>query len=111
MRVVTNNRCVAEQIKGGKVENVATGRIKIGEVGKVGKRQNLKSIVMNGVKIGKVGISENSKTEEERNDQDEEKLCKSIMKGLARRICEKHLILAEVEEEQDVIRIDDVTGK
>ena len=37
MRVVTNNRCVAEQKTSDKVENVATGGVNIGEVGKVGE--------------------------------------------------------------------------
>ena len=32
MRVVTNNRCVAEHVKSDKVENVATGGVKIGEL-------------------------------------------------------------------------------
>ena len=111
-RVVTNNRCVAEQIKNDKVENVATGESKIGEFGKVGKRQKLKSIVKDGVtieQVGKVGKSENSKTQKERKDHNEEKLCRSIKKGLARRNREKHAILAEIEEEQPVICIDDVT--
>ena len=36
MRVVTNNRCVAEQIKSDKVENVATGEVKRRECGKFG---------------------------------------------------------------------------
>ena len=42
-----------------------------------------------------------------------EKLCKSILKGLAKRSREKHAMLADVEEgqEQDVICIDDITGK
>ena len=42
---------------------------------------------MNGVqieKVGKVGKAQNSKTDEERKDQNEETLCKSITKGLAR---------------------------
>ena len=47
----------------------------------------------------------------ERKDQDEEELCKSIIKGLARLSREKHAMLAEIEEEQPVIRIDDVNGK
>ena len=40
-------------------------------------------------------------------------MCKSILKGLAKRSREKHAMLADVEErqEQDVIRIDDITGK
>ena len=63
-------------------------------------------------KIGKVGKSENSKTDEERKDQEEEKLCKSITKGLPRRNHEKHAMLAEIEaEEQHVICIDDITGQ
>ena len=65
MRVVTNNRCVAEQIKSDKVENVVTGGSNMEEFRKVGKEQHLKSIVMNGVKIGKVrniGKLKNSKT-------------------------------------------------
>ena len=76
--MVPNNRCVAEQIKSDTVENVATGGSKIGEFGKVGKRQNAKSIVMNGGKIDKIRKSENSKTDEERKDHNEEKLWKSL---------------------------------
>ena len=49
MRVITNNRYIAEQIKSDKVENVVMGG------SKVGKENILKTIVMNGVKIGKVG--------------------------------------------------------
>ena len=43
----------------------------------------------------------------------QEKLCKSILKGLARRKREKHALLVDVEErrEQYVICIDDITGK
>ena len=100
--------------KNDKVENVATGESKIGEFGKVGKGQKLKSIVKDGViieQVGKVGKSKNSLTEKERKGHNEEKLCKSIIKGLARRNREKHAILAEIEEEQPVICIDDVTRK
>ena len=71
--MVSDNRCVEEQIKSDEVENVATGEVKIGEFGRVGKEHHLKSIVMNGVKIGtvgKVGKSENFETDEERKDQD-----------------------------------------
>ena len=42
---------------------------------------------MDGLKIGnvgKVGKAQNSKTDEVRKDQNEETLCKSITKGLAR---------------------------
>ena len=42
----------------------------------------------------------------------EEKLCMSIMKVLARRSRERHAMLAEMEEEnQDVVCVDDITGK
>ena len=44
--MVTNNRCVSEHTKNDKVENVATVGVK---VGKVGKSENAKSIVMNEV--------------------------------------------------------------
>ena len=65
MRVVINNRCAAEQIKNDKVEHVVTGEIKTGEFC---KRQNLLSTVMDGVTCGKVGKSETSNTDEERED-------------------------------------------
>ena len=76
------------------VENVATGGPTFGEFGNVGKRQNQKSTVMNGVNVGKVGTWENFKTDEGRKDQDEEKLRKAIIKDLARRNREKHAIMA-----------------
>ena len=41
-----------------------------------------------------------------------EKLCKSMVKGLARRNRERHVMLSEiVEEHQHVVCIDDITGK
>ena len=47
--------------------------------------------------------------------RDEEKLCKSILKGLVKRNQEKHTMIADVEEtqedERDVVCYDDVTGK
>ena len=52
MRVITNNRCIAEQIKNDKAENVVMDGPKVGKFGKVGREQNLKSIVMNGLTIG-----------------------------------------------------------
>ena len=64
MRVVTNDRHIAEQIKSGstlsaqgnllrsKVEDVVMDGYKVGEFGKVGREQKLKSIVMDGVKSG-----------------------------------------------------------
>ena len=49
-RVVTNNRCGAEQIKSDKVLNVATGVVKIETVG---NREKSQGIVVDGIKIGK----------------------------------------------------------
>ena len=46
MRVVTNNRCIAEQIKSDMVESVVMGGSNFGEFGKVGREHNLKSVVM-----------------------------------------------------------------
>ena len=57
--MVPNSRCVAEQIKREKLENVATGGMKMKEFGKVGKKQNLKSNVMDGVKSEKLEKLEN----------------------------------------------------
>ena len=39
MRVVTNNSCVAEQIKSDKTVNIATGELKMEKVGRAGKRE------------------------------------------------------------------------
>ena len=55
--------------------------------------------------------SENSQTGESRKIRDEEKLCKSIITGQARRNREKHMTLAPEEEVQHVFCIDDVTSK
>ena len=68
---------------------------------------------MDGVKFGKVGKVQNCKIDKEMRRRSEEKLCKSILKGLAKRSREKHAMLADVEEgqEQGVICIDDITGK
>ena len=114
-RVITN-RCVAEQIKRDKVDNVVDGWIKNWKFWKNEGQQNLKSIVvdvMGGVRTGKVGKLGNCKIDEEMWCQSEEQLCKSIVKGLARRNRERHAMLADVEEEQeqDVICFDDITGK
>ena len=54
VRMVTNNRYVAEQITNDKVENVATGGGFGIEIGKVGRSENFKSIIMNGIKIDEV---------------------------------------------------------
>ena len=112
MRVITNSMYVAEQSKIEKGENVVMDEPKIGEFGRI-ERQNLKSIVMDGVKFGKVGKLESCKIDQEMCRRSEEKLCKSILKGLAKRSREKHAMLADVEEgqEKDVICIDDITGK
>ena len=45
MRVVTNSRFIAEQIKSDKVENVVMDGPKVGEFGRVGREHKLKSIV------------------------------------------------------------------
>ena len=54
-----------------------------------------------------------AKSDEGMLSQSEERLCRSIIKGLARRNHERHTMLADVEEEQEqyVICFDDITGK
>ena len=80
---------------------------------KDGKGDMVKSVVMDGVKSGKFGKIENCVNDEETMSQSEERLCKSIMRGLVKRNHEKHTMLADVGEkqEQDVICFDDITGK
>ena len=77
------------------------------------KENMVKNVVMNGVKSGRVGKLENCKSNEGMLSQSEERLCRSIIKGLARRNNARHTMLADVEEEQeqDVIFFDDITGK
>ena len=115
MRVITNSQHVAEQIKIDKSESIVMDEPKIGEFGRIERQQNLKSIAMDGVKFGKVGKLENCRIDEKMCRRSEEKLCKSIIKDLARRNQEKHTMLANAEEaqerEQDVVCFDDVTGK
>ena len=41
--MVTNNRCIAEQIKSDKVKNVVMDGSKVGKFGKIERQQNLKS--------------------------------------------------------------------
>ena len=53
MRVITNSKHVAEQIKSDKDKYVAMDDQKLEKFGKIGRRQNLKSTVMDGVKFGK----------------------------------------------------------
>ena len=94
------------------------------EVGNLGKGQNLQSITMNGVKTGKgdmvksvvmdgvkSGKFENRENGEETMSQFEERLCKSIIRGLVERNHEEHTMLWEEKQEQDVICFDDITGK
>ena len=102
-RVITNNRCKAEQIKNDKAENVVMDGSKVGEFGKVGREQNLKSSQV-----------ENWNSSTRRCRAKVRRDCASqSLKGLARRNREKHAMLADVEEEeeQDVICFDDITGK
>ena len=77
------------------------------------KENMVKNLVMNGVKSTKVGRLENLEGDEKMLSQGEERLCRSIIKGLARRNHEKRTMLADVEEEQeqDVLCFDDITGK
>ena len=90
MRVITNNRCIAEQIKSDKAE----------------------SIVMDGPKLDKLERLENCRIDGEMRSQSEKRLCKSTIKGLARHNREKHAMLAGVEEEErDVRCFDDIIGK
>ena len=113
MRVDTNDRHIAEQIKTDKMESVVMNGSKVGKFGKIDGKQNLKNVVMNGVKSGKVGKLDNCKSDEGMLSQSEERLCRSIIKGLKRRNHERHTMLADVEEEQEqnVICFDDITGK
>ena len=59
MRVITNSKYVAEQVKIDKGESVVMDEPKIGEFGRIERQHNLKSIAMDGVKLGKVGKLEN----------------------------------------------------
>ena len=141
MRVVTNDKHIAGQIKNGstlstqgkllhsKVENVVMNGSTVGELRKVGKEQHLKStvmngvrsergdvvksVVMNGVESENLGKLEKCENDEETRSRCEERLCKSIIRRLVKRNHEKHTMLADVEEEQeqDVICFDDITGK
>ena len=134
MRVITNSMHVAEQIQIDKDENIVMDELKVGKFRRIERQQNLKSIamdgvkfrgddgkqrtkntVMDGVKFGKVGKLENCKIDEKMCRRSEEKLCRSIIKGLARCNHEKHTMLANAEvaqeREQDVVCYDDITGK
>ena len=54
-----------------------------------GKGDMVKSVAMNGVNSGKFGKSENCENDEETRSQSEERLCKSIIRGLVKRNHEK----------------------
>ena len=102
MRVVTNDKHIAEQIKSDstlsarecllnrKVDNVVMNGPEVGTLVKEqklksivikgvmkGKGDMVKSVVMNGVKSGKFGKSENCENVEETMSRSEERLCKS----------------------------------
>ena len=77
MRVITNSKYVAEQVKIDKEEKVVMGEPKIGEFGRNERQHNLKSIARDGAKPGKVGKLENCKIDEEMCRRSEEILCKS----------------------------------
>ena len=59
MRVVTNDKHIAEQIKTDKMESVVMNGSKAGQFGKIDGKQNLKSIVMNGVRSEKENMVKN----------------------------------------------------
>ena len=73
----------------------------------------VKSVVMDGVKSGNFGKMENCENDEETMSRSEERLCKSVTRGLVKRNHEKRTMLADVGEkqEQDVICFDDIIGK
>ena len=107
MRVVTNDKHIAEQIKSdstftarecplnnrkvkstvmdgvkskrrGLVKNIVMDGPKVGNFGKVVKEQHLKSVVTGGVISGKFEKMENYENGDETISQSEERLCKSI---------------------------------
>ena len=51
MRVITNNRCVAEQIKLDRDENTAMDGSNVEKFDKIERQKNLKSVVMDGSKL------------------------------------------------------------
>ena len=59
MRVVTNDKHIAEQIKTDKLERVVMSGSKVGKLGKIDGKQNLKSIVVNGVGSEKENMVKN----------------------------------------------------
>ena len=53
---------------------------------------------MDGVKSGKLGKLENYEDDDDTMSQSEERMCKSITRGLVKRNHEKHTMLADVGE-------------
>ena len=95
MRVVTDNRWVAEAIKSDKVKrNVATDGATFGNAGNFQEHRDGWS------QHWRVGKSESSESDEEKKDREEEKLCMLIIKGLASYNRERNAKLANAQEEK-----------
>ena len=113
MRVVTSDKHIAEQIKSDstvsarncllnrKVENVVMNGPAVGNIGEGTTFEEHRDEWSQEGEFGKV---ENCENNEETMSQSEEKMCKSIIRGLVKRNHEKHTMLA-------VICFDDITGK
>ena len=99
--------------RGDLVQRIVMNGPKVEKLWKVVKEQHLKSVLMDGVKSGEFGKLENFENDDETMSQSEERLCKSIVRGLVRRNHEKHTMLADVGEKQEhnVICFDDITSK
>ena len=128
MRIITNSKHVAEQIKIDKGRHIVMDGVKFENDGKIDEKKNLKNTVMDGDKIEKDSMMKSTVMDGEKigrmgydkNDgklqcRSEEELRKSILKGLVKRNQEKHAVLAQVEEtqeeEREVVCYDDFTGK
>ena len=61
----------------------------------------------------KFGKLENYENVDETMSQSEERVCKSVIRGLVKRNHEKHTMLADVgeQQEQDVICFDDIRAR
>ena len=103
MRAVTNDKHIAEQIKSDSTLSARECLL----------NRKVESTVMNGPSVGKFGKVENYENDDETMSQGEERLCKSIIRGLVKRDHEKRAMLAGAGEnkEQDVTCFDDITGK
>ena len=79
----------------------------------IGICENSKNIGMDGAKLEWVEKSNNSGINlKGRTQEEEEGLCKLMIKGVARHHCERHALLATAEgENQRVQFVDDITGK